>query len=104
MCDSAVQVARADQDVLLGYRIVETTVSIDGLVPVDVGAMKGSDMNGYGKGKDGKSFGKVCAKNEYGKSNEYGKGHGPKSEIDLWRPNANFESSLFGMNSGRSCS
>ena len=53
----------------------------DGPVPMDVGAMKGSDTKGdkgkkgHDKDKYGKSSGKFAAKGEYGKSNEYGKGY-----------------------------
>ena len=43
--------------------------------------MKGSGKKGdkgkkgYGKGKNGKSFGKYYKNNEYSTNNEYGKGH-----------------------------
>ena len=49
------------------------------MVPMEVGAMKGSGKKGdegkkgYGKGKYGKSFGKYDKSNEYSKNNEHGK-------------------------------
>ena len=53
----------------------------NGPVPMDVGAMKGSDTKGdkgkkgYGKSKYGKSSGKGFAKGEHNKSNENSKSY-----------------------------
>ena len=50
-----------------------------GLVPMEVGALKGKKGDkgnkGYGKGKYGKSLGKYDKSNEYSKNNDYGKGN-----------------------------
>ena len=65
---------------LMNYLKAEV-VDSNGPVPMEVGAMKGSDKKGdkgnkgYGEGKYGKSYGKFGAKGEHGKSNEYGKGY-----------------------------
>ena len=54
----------------------------NGLVPMEVGAMRGSGTKGdkgkksYGNGKYRRSFGKYDKSNEYRKNNEYGKGYG----------------------------
>ena len=53
----------------------------NGPVPMEVGAIKGSDRKGdkgkkcYGKGKHGESFGKFGAKGEYSKRNECDKSY-----------------------------
>ena len=65
---------------LMNYLEAEVDDS-NGPVPMDVGAMKGSDTKGdkgkkgYGKGKYCKSSGKSFAKGEYSKSNEYSKSY-----------------------------